>query len=522
MSMDLYESLQYAVIGGFVGNAVPIHAMREIANGLGLESRHFSNPKLAAAFDRAMALESNDHLVVLQELRSLISFEECEKAAELTGLETEDCAQHVKRLIDVAVANRVLEISKEAQRLLHEGRLSPEEYAARIQKTVEEARPRGRSAKPAGVVSAKEFIDSYDPELEEKNRLFAGDQGRWLAKEGALLLASTAGAGKSVLATQMGLSWACGKPCLGIVPVRPLKVGIFQTEDDNATMRQNIMDWRKAGEWSDADFDLAAGNFDLCDTLGLAGDAFIGRLAEVHRANKYDLVIINPLQGVCAGTDIAKNADLTKFLREGLDSVIKGRRPGCQPCGLVLVHHTNKPAMTPRGYGVASPQFLEYACAGGAEIANWMRAMLLVLEDTGKDAKPGHYSIIAPKKGNWLGWPTPVGKRPMKRIRHHDPAIDGGGNLMYWHEVDDDAPAAAPAATASQTEADSAALATAIAKEPRPPSLTEARQLARRLFGRARADAAYGMVTKDSTRFGLEIRPGAKLAQKFIWPLAKH
>ena len=48
--------------------------------------------------------------------------------------------------------------------------------------------------------------------------------------------------------------------------------------------------------------------------------------------------------------------------------------------------------------------------------------------------------IIAAKKGDWLGWPKPVGesvKRPMKHIRHHDPEVDGGGKLMLWYEVDD-------------------------------------------------------------------------------------
>ncbi len=517
--MTANERLQYAVVGDFLMGAVPMRDVRDIVNLYGLESRHFTNAALGAAFETAMAFDGDDRTNLVHELAAKISIEECEKAVDGAALGLLDCEQHVRRLVDDWVAERILSIPQEARRAFAGVKASPQALAAFCHEMIDDAMPRGRGARPAGVMSAKEFVDSYDPAEEEKKRLFAGDQGRWLAKEGALVLASTAGAGKSVLAMQMGLSWACGRPWLGITPVRPLKVGVFQTEDDNATMHQNIMDCRNAGQWSDLDFDLAVGNFDLCDTFGLAGDAFISRLAEVHRANKYDLVIINPLQGVCAGTDIAKNAELTKFLREGLDSVIKGRRYGCQPCGLVLVHHTNKPTMTPRGYGVASPQFLEYAGAGGAEIANWMRAMLLVLEDTGKDAKPGHYSIIAAKKGDWLGWPTPVGKRPMKRIRHHDPAVDGGGRLMYWHEVDD-APTAATAATISPTEADSAALAAAIAKEPRPPTLTETRQLARRLFGKIRAAAAYDMVMNDLGSFGLELRPGATPAQKLVCPVS--
>ena len=49
-------------------------------------------------------------------------------------------------------------------------------------------------------------------------------------------------------------------------------------------------------------------------------------------------------------------------------------------------------------------------------------------------------SLLDAKKGDWLGWPKPVGesvKRPMGHIRHHDPEVDGGGKLMFLYEVDD-------------------------------------------------------------------------------------
>ena len=36
------------------------------------------------------------------------------------------------------------------------------------------------------------------------------------------------------------------------------------------------------------------------------------------------------------------------------------------------------------GLSVGSSQFLEYSCAGGAEISNWMRSLLVMLEQTGR------------------------------------------------------------------------------------------------------------------------------------------
>ena len=520
--MTANERLQYAVVGDFLGSAARVSDVRMLANMFGLEREHFRNAALGAAFDAAMVFEGEDKTTLYHEIAKTLPVEDCDRAIECAGNALMDCESHVRLLVDDYVMERIASIPNEAKKAFSGTRPTPEAYAAFYHERLDKAMPKRRGVRSKGSMTAKEFIESYDPAEEEKKRLFVGEQGRWFAKEGALVLASTAGAGKSVLAMQMGLSWACGRPWFGIVPVRPLKVGIFQTEDDNDVMYNNMMDCQKAGKWPELDFDLATSNFVMNDTEGLMGDRFVELLAAKQREFKFDLVIVNPLQGVSAGSDIAKNADLTKFLRDGLDSVIKGRRYGCPPCGLVLVHHTNKPTMTPNGYGVAAPQFLEYAGAGGAEIANWMRAMLLVLEDTGKNARPGHYRIIAAKKGDWLGWPRPEGesvKRPMKHIRHHDPEVDGGGRLMFWYEADEETAASKPAAPVPSVEDDAAALAKAIAKLSRPPTQTEARQFAAKFFGKkTRGESAYAKVIDNPSGYGLELKPGDTPAQKILCP----
>ena len=131
-------------------------------------------------------------------------------------------------------------------------------------------------------------------------------------------------------------------------------------------------------------------------------------------------------------------------------------------------------------------------------------------------------SLLDAKKGDWLGWPKPVDesvKRPMKHIRHHDPEVDGGGKLMFWYEVDDASAAPKPAAPVPSVEDDATALAKAIAKLSRPPTLTEARELSRNMFGRQHGDQMFKRVTGSLSKYGLIIRQGTMPSQKLICAL---
>jgi hypothetical protein len=134
-------------------------------------------------------------------------------------------------------------------------------------------------------------------------------------------------------------------------------------------------------------------------------------------------------------------------------------------------------------------------------------------------------SLLDAKKGDWLGWPKPVGesvKRPMGHIRHHDPEVDGGGKLMFWYEVDDASAAPKPAAPVPSVEDDATALAKAIAKLTRPPTQTEARQFAAKFFGKAiRGKAAYAKVIDNLSGYGLELKSGDSPAQRLLCPRSK-
>ena len=71
-------------------------------------------------------------------------------------------------------------------------------------------------------------------------------------------------------------------------------------------------------------------------------------------------------------------------------------------------------------------------------------------------------------------------------------------------------------------EEDAAALAAEIVKMPRPPTLTEARDKAIKVFGnKRRGNMAFKLITSNPADFGLEFRVGEKPSQRLIFPLAE-
>ena len=105
----------------------------------------------------------------------------------------------------------------------------------------------------------------------------------------------------------------------------------------------------------------------------------------------------------------------------------------------------------------------------------------------------------------------------------HDPELDGGGNLVYWYDAGSGsaAPAPEPEKPKGPTEADVQRLADEIKSLARPPTMTEARDLAKRIFGRFHGRPVFELLKADWERYGLEVVKGDSLAQKLICPLKK-
>jgi len=260
------------------------------------------------------------------------------------------------------------------------------------------------------------------PEANNPNALF---QNGWLRKGGAAFFISVSGAGKSVAATQFAECFALGRPWFGITPVRPLRISVYQWEDDDeevADFRNNIRRGLRGGGWTYGDTAKAEAVPIYHDVTGLAGNRFIQYLAYAQARDKADLVILNPFQSF-SGCDISKNAELSNLLRVQLDTIINNDET---PCGCIIIHHTNKvPSNAKDRNAWLDTNSAAYAGAGGAEIVNYSRA-LLVLRPT---ETHGFYDLIAAKRGARLGWKT-ADDTPtiVKTIAH-------SSGMMYWREA---------------------------------------------------------------------------------------
>ncbi len=510
MSASMKHALELAVVGGFLNERFRMDDLRDMANRYGLIRGTFDDPVLGLAFETAMKLDSEDTTLLLVALQKAgVTGDVIEAAVAKMALVIVDCDAHMRELMNRAVSKGIDKALAETRSMPNYGDDELEALQAKLDEC--KARIKGKGG-GANAKSAKDILESVDDQAIEENRLFAGDQNFWLSKGGSLVLVSGTGSGKSVLTMQLALSWAGGQPIFGFVPARPLKIAIFQTEDDDNILKRNLKSFKRLCGWSGESFDEALERVVFIDPKGLSNQAFIDYMASEQRKGAYDIIIINPLQAFTAGLEIKDNAKLGEFLRHGIDSVAKGVRRNCPKCAVVIVHHTNKPVVQ---NGATVFPSLEYIGAGGAELPNWARSVLVLMEETGRMARKGHYRLVGAKNGTEFGWTEVVCGRPACTIRHHDKEIDGEEE-RYWHEAE---PAAGGPQAAQKpkgpTEDDVKRLADAVKGCKRPPTLTEARKMSADMFGR-QGNKAFDKLKTDLAKYGLEEKPGDTLAQKIL------
>ncbi len=365
----------------------------------------------------------------------------------------------------------------------------------------------------AGTVSASTptvwLADLPDPAPEADNpaALF---RGGWLRKGGGAFLIAPSGQGKSTWTIQAAICWAMGKAAFGIEPLRPLNIAIVQAEDDSEEMaffRNQI----GRGLETEAGLDpvqigaaMSKGVM-LCDMTGAAGTAFIDRLANLLKTHpEIDLLIINPFQSYFGG-DVSHNAELTEFLRVGLDPLIKPGR-----VGVLFVHHTNKPPSAKDRNGWGTDAFSAYIGAGGAELTNWARAMLALMP---VENMPGVFRLVAGKRGQRLGWVDAAGVKTCTRLIAH---MDG---LVFWRNAtDEEAEAVQGAGVAGSKRGDPEADAGTLATQAQSKAwkLTDLRKYAMDYFGSGQGRRAFVFLRDNAADFKLALVPAKWKGTTFI------
>ena len=249
---------------------------------------------------------------------------------------------------------------------------------------------------------------------------------RFLCRKGGMLFVGPSGIGKSSASAQQDFAWSVGKSAFGIKPARPLKILVFQAENDDGDMHEmaaGVTDGLK--HWSVADQDLCRENLIVVSERATTGAEFLnGILRPLIAQHRPDLVRIDPLLAYLGGepTDSAK---LTEFCRSILNPIIDDFN-----CSVILNHHT--PKTTNRDTSKWRPHDWMYSASGAAELTNWARA-ILVIEPT---ADVGAFKFIAAKRGKRMGWTDELGQAAYIKIFCHSQ-----GSIVWREATPDEADA---------------------------------------------------------------------------------
>ena len=504
--------LEMGFLGDLIASDHDTAALVDHVLKIGLTDAHFADPGTRAAFKALHEKGSCDPAVLQQRLIEVSGFEFADEAIQSTSVSLEQACERARVILETGLKRQAKE--KVQALFARMTALSPAELGALIQHEGGALASLASYVRESDTMSLSDVPDAI-PEEENPNALFANG---WLRKGHAAVLVSVSGSGKSVLSMQLALAWAAGEEIFGIRPVRPLRIGIVQTEDDieeladfRQSMRRGFVE--QLG-WPPEKINAAERQIEFCNMRGLTGSAFATRMGVLQAERRFDLIIMNPLQAF-TDFDISTNSDLSRFLRGDLNGMMKAyewHHPA--KCGLLIIHHTNKAPSGPERRGWGTDAYAEYVGAGGAELTNWMRAMLTLMPCV----QPGFYYLTAAKRGGRLKWRDAADNPTNKRV------IAYTQGYMFWREPEPDEIAALPgmgAAKKSEPKAapDVKADAKELAEELKANActLTEARKLARTLFVTKRqGEKAYDEIVANLPLYGIVLMPTGRSTERLI------
>jgi hypothetical protein len=244
---------------------------------------------------------------------------------------------------------------------------------------------------------------------------------RLLCRGGAMLMVGPSGVGKSSMSVHQDLCWAVGREAFDIKPARPLRILTIQAENDDGDLYEMIRGVIAGHKFTQEEWGMATVNLHYVTETARSGQPFLDMLDHLLTAHACDIVRIDPLFAFY-GAKIEDSEKLSTFLRGGINPILHKHN-----VGMILAHHT--PKTNNRDTSGWTHTDYSYAGAGGAELTNWARAML-VLDATHTQ---GTFKLIAAKRGARIGWRDSSGEREFIRYYRHS-RQDG---LIFWENGDE-------------------------------------------------------------------------------------
>lgn len=247
---------------------------------------------------------------------------------------------------------------------------------------------------------------------------------RWLTKGSSMILSGGSGIGKSSLLMQLVIRWATGNEWFGIKPVKPLRIGVIQAENNTGDLAEAFQGVSKGmPNMGGEALKLLKSNLSFRSETVRTGEAFLDYARRYIVKAKLDMIIADPLLSYF-GADLSNQEAVSKFLRNQLQPILK-ETGVCW----IWIHHISKPSKDRDG---EPPTLMElaYSGFGSSELTNWARE-IAVIQEVGHH-RPRKFRLAFCKRGGRL--PSPI-----LNIAHSDSGISwvGWNPMLYRHQKQD-------------------------------------------------------------------------------------
>ena len=246
----------------------------------------------------------------------------------------------------------------------------------------------------ATVVTVKDLMD-FDPKKDPDNLI----GNRWLTRGSSMIISGGTGIGKSSLMMQIIIRWCLGIDFFGIKPVKPLKIGVIQAENDKGDLAEAFRGVTHTMRLTGDQMRHLNANLEFRTETVRTGDAFLAYARRFIHRSKLDLIVADPLFSYFGG-DLSDQSEVSVFLRNKLQPILHETK-----VAWIWMHHVSKPQRKENGEPLTTME-LAHAGFGSSELANWARE-IAVLHEVGQ-FKPRRFQLAFCKRGSRLGLESPI------------------------------------------------------------------------------------------------------------------
>jgi len=243
------------------------------------------------------------------------------------------------------------------------------------------------------IVTIKELMD-FDPTNDPDNLI----GNRWITRGSSMIISGGTGIGKSSLMMQIIIRWCLGLDFFGIKPVKPLKIGVIQAENDKGDLAEAFRGvvYKR---FSLDQMNQLQKNLEFRTEAVRTGDQFLAYARRFIHKSKLDVIVADPLFSYFGG-DLSDQGEVSVFLRNKLQPILHETK-----VAWIWMHHVAKPQRKETGEPLTTME-LAHSGFGSSELANWARE-IAVLHEVGQ-SKPRRFQLAFCKRGSRLGLESPI------------------------------------------------------------------------------------------------------------------